>query len=401
MPAILTSAESLLLETSSIIEIVDDSLKNDEQAPPARLPLEVTQSQVGEVGDDELVQQLHPNGSLKVAKHVKLDVNGNYVSHGEYQEWAESGELKMSGHFNMGKRDGLWIRFCHAKESKLLETEPYNKFKAPFQSTAEFVGGKLHGLWTITDKDGKKVSEIQLAEGKRSGIATWYHSNGAVFWQSEYKNGLLDGVFTEKDSTGKVTRQTQYIQGQKAEKNSEYYANKKRKLEYQFLTPAQVPVTLDDWNSTTLATYDVKGNEVKHGTYTVYYENGSVRSQVTYNQGVQEGSFVGFFPNNQREVVGVYLGGKQHGKWSWWHENGMRKAVANYDHGVLVEAALAWNDQGERIEANELPKSLPVSTPAPISAPAPVPAANPAPSSEQSTSSSSRSASNIRRFEKQ
>lgn len=380
VPAILASTESILLETSSIIEIIDET--NEQQSAPVRMPLDVSPSQLGDV---ELVQQLYPSGSLKAAKHVKLDSKGNYVNHGEYQEWAESGELRVSGHFEMGKQHGLWVRFCTTKESKLLETEPYNKFKAPFQSTAEFDHGKLTGVWAITDKDGKKVSEIQLADGKRNGISTWYHSNGSVLWQSEYKDGQLNGMFIEKDATGKITRQTQYVHGQKTEKNIEYHANKKRKVEYQYLTAAQVAVSLDDWNKTTLATFDVKGGEVRHGSYTVFYENGSVRSQTNYKLGVQDGDFVSYFPNNQREVVGAYSAGKQHGKWSWWHENGMRKAIATYDQGVLTEPTLAWNDQGERVEAADLSKSVPVSTPAAT------------PTSEQSNSSSSRSASNIRR----
>lgn len=375
--AIQVSTQSILLDsTASIIDETDEQIQADAQSTPARLPLDVSQEQIG---DTELVQQLYPNGSLKVAKHVKLDSNGNYVNHGEYQEWTESGEVRIAGQYEMGKRQGLWVRFCSAKESKLLETEPYNKFKAPFQSTAEFTDGTMNGVWTITDKDGKKISEIQLLHGKRHGIATWYHTNGTALWQSEYKNGLLDGVFTEKDAAGKLVRQTQFINGQKSEKKSEQYANKKPKLEFQLLTPAQLPTSLDDWTTTTLATYDVKGEETKHGTYTVYYENGSIRSQANYRNGVQDGDFVGYFPNNQREVQGSYRNGKQQGKWSWWHENGMRKAIANYEQGSLTEPSLAWNDQGERTESADMPKSQPVSTQAP----------------DQSTSS--RASSNIRR----
>ncbi len=322
----------------------DGSLNNDSTVDPV---------------NGELVQQLYPNGSPRVTKHVKLDNKGNYVNHGEYQEWSPNGELVVSGEYQMGQQHGLWIRICPTKQSKLFESEPYTKFKAPFQSTAEFVEGKLHGVWTISDKEGKKVSEIQFASGQRNGLATWFHLNGTVLWQSEYKTGKLHGTFVEKDVTGKITRQNQFVDGRRLAKSNEHYVSKKPKVEYEVLSPAQVLVSLDDWNTSTLATYDSQGEEIKHGSYTFYYETGSVRSKTTYKNGLQDGEFAAWYPNNQREVVGNYVDGKQHGKWSWWHENGMRKAIANYEQGHLIEAPMAWNDQGMRVEATELIESKP------------------------------------------
>ena len=313
--------------------------------------------------DGELVQQLYANGSPRISKHVKLDANGNYVNHGEYQEFGPTGDLVVSGEYRMGQQHGLWIRICATKQSKLFESEPYAKFKAPFQSTAEFAEGKLNGVWSISDKDGKKVSEIQFASGQRNGLATWFHPNGTVFWQSEYKAGKLNGAFIEKDVSGKITRQNKFVDGHRLAKSTEHYASKKIKVEFDVLSPAQVLVSPDDWNTSTLATYDPKGDEIKHGSYTYYYETGAVRSKSNYKNGLQDGEFAAWYSNNQREVVGSYVDGKQHGKWSWWHENGMRKAIANYEHGQLTEPAMAWNDQGVRVEASELIESKPAPVP--------------------------------------
>ncbi|HNM50801.1 MAG TPA: hypothetical protein PKN86_13890, partial [Candidatus Obscuribacter sp.] len=50
------------------------------QSKPATLPLELSQTPVDlDESDVELVQQLYSNGSLKIAKHVKLDEKGNYI----------------------------------------------------------------------------------------------------------------------------------------------------------------------------------------------------------------------------------------------------------------------------------------------------------------------------------
>jgi antitoxin component YwqK of YwqJK toxin-antitoxin module len=347
----------------------------------------------------ELVQQFYSDGSPRIAKHVALDPNGNYVNHGEYQEWTEKGDLIVSGQYEMGKQKGLWVRFCDANSSKLFASEPYKKFKAPFQSTVEFVDGKMNGVWTIADKDDKKVSEIQLVAGKRSGRAVWYHPTGSVLWQSEYQDGLLNGNFIEKDATGKVTRQIQYLNGQNGEKKTEYHANKKPKLEYQYLTPAQTLVTPDDWNTSTLATYNSAGTDdskpeiIKHGSSVSYYENGSVQSQTSFKNGLQDGEFVRWFPNKQKEITGHYSQGRQTGQWSWWHENGMRKATATYENGSLVGTVMAWNDQGIRVSSADFVNTQAEPAPRPAAASK---AAVSAPK-RQATSGGTRSASSSRR----
>lgn len=359
----LTASQSILEDPQEFIV----SIENSSELPPARIPTDDRKIQPVLEGDAELVQQRYPNGSPQVTKHVALDAEGNYVNHGEYQEWTQGGELKVHGRYEMGVQDGVWVRICESREAKLFESEPYKKFKGPFQSIAEFTNGKMNGMWTITDKDGKKVSEISLLNGRRHGPAQWYFPSGSILWQSEYKDGLLDGPFIEKDEAGTATRQTEFVSGQQAEKKTEYYSNKTPRMEYQILTALQTVLTLDDWDRSQLATYDTKGEEVKHGSYITYYENGSIRSQATMKNGVQEGEFVSWFPNNQRESTGNYKNGKQHGKWSWWHENGMRKAMATYEDGVLVGNALAWNDQGMRATAGELVQAngVPTAQPSP------------------------------------
>jgi antitoxin component YwqK of YwqJK toxin-antitoxin module len=347
----------------------------------------------------ELVQQLYPNGSPRIAKHVTLDSKGNYVNHGEYQEWSEKGDLMVSGQYDMGKQKGLWVRYCDANSAKLFASEPYKRFKAPFQSTVEFADGKMNGVWTIADKDNIKISEIQLVAGKRNGRAVWYHPTGNILWQSEYQDGLLSGNFIEKDATGKMTRQIQYLNGQKGEKKTEYHANKKPKQEYQYLTSAQTVVTLDDWNTSSLATYDSaatdhsKAEIIKHGSSISYYENGSVQSQTSFKNGLQDGEFVSWYPNKQKEITGHYSHGRQTGQWSWWHENGMRKATATYENGSLVGTVMAWNDQGIRVHSADF-----VTTQAePAPRPAAASKAAVATPKRQATSGGSRSASSTRR----
>lgn len=301
----------------------------------------------------EVVVQRFSNGKPQVERQVILDAEGNYINHGDYQERNEAGDLIVTGSYHHGLQDGPWLRFCDARDSDLFSKEPYSKFKAPFQSTVEFEKGKLHGLWTISDKEGRTVSQIHFAEGQRNGNAIWYHVNGAPLWQGEFRNGLLDGMFLEKDASGKLVREIRYHTGRKLEKKQELHSNKKVKSEFQQYGPTQAIVTADDWNRSSLATYELRGTTVKHGIHSVYFENGSRRSAAYYEDGQLDGAFESWHSNGQKEVNGSYKQGMQDGQWDWWHPNGMRKSRVNYMRGEVKGDVLAWNDAGKRIQATE------------------------------------------------
>ena len=217
-------------------------------------------------------------------------------------------------------------------ETRIFSKEPYSKFKAPFQSTVEYVQGQMDGFWTISDKDGKTVSQIQSAKAsemvRQFGIVT-----GVPLWQSEYRDGILDGVFTEKDPNGKVVREIHYNSGRKMERKQEFHANKKLKTEFEQYGPIQSLRSPDDWNRNRLATYELDGDAIKSGIHTTFFDTGSIRSTATYREGKLDGRFESWYPNGQKEVSGLYELGVQEGQWDWWHPNGMKSSLVTYASG--------------------------------------------------------------------
>ncbi len=280
---------------------------------------------------------------------MKLDSEGNYVNHGNYEEWSPSGNVLCSGTYKMGVRVGPWVRFHDAKASKLFTTQPYARFKPPFQSSVEFEDGEMNGVWAIIDAEQHVVSQIQLTHGVRNGQATWFYPNGQIMVQADYADGVLSGAFVEKSHDGKVIREDFYVKGQRAEVEKEYYAKKSLKSETHFLTASQRPVNRDDWDTVTLATYTNGGEKIKHGTYQLYFENGQLSQRGSFDNGIATGTFESWHANGERAIVGSYENGKQHGKWSWWHDNGMRKSTATYVDGEVSGEVLAWNEQGKRL----------------------------------------------------
>ena len=345
-----------------------DSSSTATTTVPATLAKEASQSERSIIEDramkaepteagSETIRERFKDGRVHIERHVALDSEGNYVNHGNYEEWSNNGDVVCTGSFNMGQRQGPWIRFHSQKDAKLFTTQPYVRFKPPFQSSVEFENGQMNGVWAITDADRRVVSQIQLTRGTRNGQCTWFYPNGQVMFQADYTNGVLNGMFVEKSAEGKVVREEVYIEGQRSEVVKEQFANKTTKSETNYLTASQRVVTQDDWATVSLATYSTAGERVQHGPFIVYHENGQVKLRGSFERGVATGTFESWHPNGEKAVQGQYQSGKQQGKWSWWHPNGMRQSLATYDQGEVTEDVLAWNDQGKRVATN--PANLP------------------------------------------
>ena len=307
--------------------------------------------------ETETIRERFKDGKVHIEREVTLDADQNYVNHGNYTEWSPKGDIVASGSYEMGKRQGAWIKFYQTKDAALFGTQPYTRFKAPFQSSVEFVSDRMDGLWAITDADHRVVSQVELTGGIRNGRATWFHPNGQVLYQADYKDGILDGLYVEKSAEGKVVHQDTYVDGRRAETTKEHYPSKAIKSEVSYLSPAQIVTTKDDWDAAKLATYATTGEKEKHGSYRTYFENGQLMTVGTYERGALTGSFESWHANGEKAATGKYVAGFQDGAWNWWHENGMRKATATYKQGRAEGEVLAWSDSGKRI-SNAKPESL-------------------------------------------
>lgn len=330
-------------------------------------------------GNTEVIRERFPSGKVRIERHVVLDDNGNYVNHGDYQEMNAAGNLICSGHYTLGAKQGVWMRICQSNESPLFQVYPYSKLKPPFKSTVEFDAGKMHGVWLISDAENRVACQIPLENGYRHGQATFFHPSREIQFQADYRSGILDGIYIEKDPTGKIVRQDTYTDGQKTEIERESFpttllngqsSRKQLKTEYQYLTPTQKLLELDNWETSRLATYRTHGERIKHGPFISYYENGQTKSKGTYELGVLIGDFESWYSNGQFEATGAYEQGVQVGRWTWWHVNGMRRALATYENGQLTGTLQAWHEDGRRNTASAQPNQSPsreVKTQTPVS----------------------------------
>jgi len=302
----------------------------------------------------ETVTERYNSGKTKIEKQVALDIDLNYVNHGDFRMYDQQGEEIASGLFEAGLREGKWVRVFDKSESPLFSKAPYKDFEPPYRSEATFENGVMQGAWIITDAQDRKISEIQLVNGHRDGKLTFYYPSGEVAREIDFKGGVIDGYDRSYNAQGKVTAEQKYLDGRRYVVKGDTYISTKKKSEGTFLYPRMKIVSLDDFWKAELANFGAEeGEPVRHGEYKSWHVNGQLRTQGEYEFGKPIGEFTWWHANGQVAIRGSFVDGLHHGRWQWWHPNGMRSAKGQYRHGARIGQWMQWDDDGQLVDAKD------------------------------------------------
>jgi len=326
-------------------------------APAAELRAEAAAAPGAESAPKaELIVERYPSGAIRIEREMIQDAAGNYLLHGAWRFFDEQGRLLLDGRFDRDQKVGSWRRFYQGHETKLLTAAPYKDFSPPFISAATFQAGQLHGTWTMTDNQQRKMHEIALARGERQGEATWYYPSGAAFLRTTYEAGIPSGNLTKFAADGSQASQENYQYGRKLAAKIEYHdqARQLKKHEIMHLFAALAVKTSDNWDTGTLATYESRGHDERHGPFSIWHANGQLARQGEYDRDQPVGKVAAWFANGQQQLEGQYADGQQSGVWTWWHENGQRAASGAFSGGVAVGGWSWWNTAGKIAQRSDL-----------------------------------------------
>ena len=86
------------------------------------------------------------------------------------------------------------------------------------------------------------------------------------------------------------------------------------------------------------------------------FENGGVRSEISYLNGVQSGLSRDWYPSGQLRSESEFLDNSLHGESQEWFESGALKEKATYETGIELYRS-QWAEDGTLLEQRSLPKS--------------------------------------------
>jgi antitoxin component YwqK of YwqJK toxin-antitoxin module len=296
----------------------------------------------------EVVRDRYQNGNVRIERCVILDADKNYVNHGSWKMFATGGEVIAEGQYDMGKRLGMWVRYVGRNDSPVLNENPYNKFKAPFISQANFTNGVMDGEWLIEDSDKRKVVQITFKNGERHGPSIAWLPNGKMFRQATYDEGVPVGDVLEINSkNGEFERAASYVDGRKVINKTTYYSgSRNKKSEAVYLAATTVKKSSDDFWSMQFAGYTSQGKDLRHGAWKEWYTNGKPLQEGFYQNDKKTGTFMFWHENGQVAVTGEYKDDVPQGLWVWYHENGLKSAIGKYEDGTYIGEWRWWNEDG-------------------------------------------------------
>ena len=311
--------------------------------------------------DDNTIIQRFPDGTPSIIRKVELDEDGNYRNQGAWESFDKTGQIITKGNYTDGKMDGAWSRIHAADSGGLFKTKPFNLFKGPFLSVAEFKEGQLNGAWSIYDQFGLKIFEINYKQGIRDGSANWYYPNSAKMRVATFKSGYLDGDVIEFNEAEQILDRQRYVVGRPIIRNSTFYRpNVKKTVDY-FLGPQNKPQANDNWWAARPAEYRTFGSQIQSGSAMSWFENGQPKKRGQFDNGQPTGQFVWWHENGNKQTEGIYENGKKSNRWVWWYENGMKRIEGTYENDKPVSLWRAWNEDGSlKTEKNYATSPSPV-----------------------------------------
>lgn len=111
--------------------------------------------------------------------------------------FTSKGKVISEGQMNGKKYIGQWV-FYHKDSSAKMIVENYND------------DGKLEGIRTVYYQNGLVAEEAHYKNGELDGESKWFSESKTLLRHSIYKNGELNGKTINYDSEGKKTSEGDY-----------------------------------------------------------------------------------------------------------------------------------------------------------------------------------------------
>lgn len=333
------------------------TLKRDDAEPLESLPEAQPQPD-----EDDVVRERYPNGRIRVERHVALDADDNYVNHGRWRMWNRAGAVIMEGTYRRGIAHGIWSRWYQAGEAALLGQQPFSQFTPPFLSRATFEDGKLNGVWSMSDRQQRKMFEIAFASDQRHGKATWWHPSGYKLREMTFREGLVDGEQLAWTNGGQPLPNETFESGQKIAQKTERHPNRRKRAEGQFIYQAVQQTREDDWWACQLAEYVPGTDGQKQGVWRTWHTNGQLEMEGRFERDQPRGEFTWWHENGQKALAGAYNDAAQlDGEWTWWYENGQKRSRGEYRAGAPIGPWKWWEENGKLARSATFPSQGEVS----------------------------------------
>jgi antitoxin component YwqK of YwqJK toxin-antitoxin module len=95
--------------------------------------------------------------------------------------------------------------------------------------------------------------------------------------------------------------------------------------------------------------YLASNMEPYNGKFMEYYENGNIKGENQFVEGVLNGVTTLYFENGMKSEIRSYKNGRKDGTWLVWNTQGIKVAEANYKNNRKDGKWMIWDNEGKLI----------------------------------------------------
>lgn len=91
---------------------------------------------------------------------------------------------------------------------------------------------------------------------------------------------------------------------------------------------------------------DASGEELRHGPWKSWYEDGALAAEGAYEDGLRSGKWTLRWPNGKRKAAGKYVAGQREGRWMEYASSGTKVSQGAYAAGRRTGKWSYWSEDG-------------------------------------------------------
>lgn len=184
-----------------------------------------------------------------------------------------------------------------------------------------YKNGLLEGVQETFYTEGGKRSVSQY----KNGIIlsrTDFHQNGQIAQDEKYdEQGRRNGVIVAYDSDGKKKSESNYGHGSLQGRSVEYDKDGATKVTYYKDSRAEGEYKLIYANGKTKTEGLNNSNSNKEGKWTEYYDNGNLKNEIFYTDGIKDGVDIAYYENGKIKSSAEYKKGLKNGAYKEYNES--------------------------------------------------------------------------------
>ena len=246
-------------------------------------------------------------------------------------------------------------------KSETFKTEYFNSSTILTEGSFELIfdNGELTSVKNVdTTYEIKDVRAIDVIYTKGE-ITKKGSLNSGVYngtYMAAFEDFLLEVHLEKGDSlllketysNGNLKREVKFHDGYRNGVYVEYYSNKIKKIECNYLNNLKEGFFLEWFDNGKLKTKVNYNEGIKIGEQIKYYKDVlTMQSKSFYKNGKRDGLAIAWFPNAKSKFKALYKKGKLHGEAVVYHENeNIMKMKGNYSNGMKNGVFNVWNENG-------------------------------------------------------